>query len=101
MSGLLNEDYQRSADWLRFRSHWLRDNPALDNGYYLCGICGSWVHEDEVTLDHIRPRTAENIFQPDNIQPAHGYCNYQKGSRRWEPVVNKDTYEFLQFLSNI
>ena len=98
---MLNENYQTSSDWIRFRRHWLRANPPLDNGHYICGICGGWVLEEEVTLDHIEPRTASNMFRHDNIQPAHGYCNYKKGSRRLEPVVNKETYEFLQFLSNI
>ena len=101
MTGLRNENYQKSPDWLRFRTHWLDDNPPLDNGYYVCGICGGWVHYTEVTLDHIEPRTADNMFDTDNIQPAHGYCNYRKGSRRLTPVIDKETYEFLQFLSNI
>lgn len=96
-----NEDYKRSADWLRFRSHWLRDNPPMDNGYYLCGICGRWVEHSEVTLDHIEPRTMENMFKASNIQPAHGYCNYRKGSQRLTPAVNKETYEFLEFLSGL
>jgi len=96
-----NEDYRKSADWLRFRKHWLEKNQPCDNGYYLCSICGDWVAYDEVTLDHIQPRTADNIFDPGNIQPAHGICNYKKGSMRLKPVVSKDTYEFLQFLSNI
>lgn len=96
-----NEDYRTSDDWLRFRKHWLHDNPTLDNGYYICGICGHWVAEDEVTLDHIEPRTASNIFDSNNIQPAHGLCNYRKGSRRWKPAVSQDTYEFLYYLSNI
>lgn len=87
--------------WLAFRKQWFNDNPPLDNGYYLCGICGHWVAADEATLDHIEPRRADNIYDPSNIQPAHGLCNYKKGSRRWAPVVNKETYEFLQFLSNI
>lgn len=93
-------EYQSSKDWLRFRSQWLREHPDID-GYYLCGICGRWVAAEEVTLDHIEPRTWENIFDPNNIQPAHGYCNYRKGSQRWKPVVSKQTYEFLEFLSNI
>lgn len=96
-----NEDYLTSADWLRFRKHWLQQNPALDNGYYICGICGRWVAAEEVTLDHIEPRTAENMFDYNNIQPAHGRCNYLKGSRRILPVVNKETYEFLQFLGEL
>lgn len=96
-----NENYYKSSDWLRFRAHWLRDHPALDNGYYLCGICGRWVAEDEVTLDHIEPRTASNMFLDSNIQPAHGYCNYLKGSRRLPSVVSRETYEFLNYLSNM
>lgn len=96
-----NEDYQKSADWLRFRKHWLYDNPPLDNGYYLCGICGYWVAADEVTLDHIEPRTAENIFNPNNIQPAHGLCNYKKGSQRWNPKVTKEVYDFLNLVSGM
>lgn len=95
------EKYKTSEGaWLAFRRLWLSKNPPLDNGYYLCGICGYWVHETEVTLDHIEPRTADNIYDPDNIQPAHGECNYRKGSRRWEPVVTKETYEFLYLVSN-
>ena len=87
--------------WLAFRRRWLSEFPPLDNGYYICGICGHWVAADEVTLDHIEPRTASNIYQVSNIQPAHGKCNYEKGSRRWEPVVNHKTYEFLYYLSEL
>lgn len=96
-----NEDWKTSKDWLRFRRWWLANNPPLDNGYYICGICGHWVAANEVTLDHISPRTADNLFDPSNIQPAHGYCNYKKGSRRITPVVDKDMYDFLNFLSNL
>lgn len=96
-----NENYQKSEDWLRFRKHWLQDNPPLDNGYYICGICSHWVASEEVTLDHIIPRTDDNTFDPSNIQPAHGSCNYNKGSKRWKPKVNKETYEFLNLMSNM
>lgn len=98
-------DYERyktsEGAWLAFRKRWLRDNPPLDNGYYMCGICGDWVRASEVTLDHIEPRKAENIYSASNIQPAHGSCNYHKGSRRIRPKVDKDTYKFLSFLSDI
>ena len=67
----------------------------------ICAICGNWVRASEVTLDHIEPRTAENIYDTNNIQPAHGACNYRKGSRRWKPRVNRETYEFLNFLINM
>ena len=96
-----NEDYQKSADWLRFRKHWIKDNPPLDNGYYLCGICGDWVFAAEVTLDHIQPRDAKNMFDPGNIQPSHGFCNYSKGSKRMVPLVQRETHEFLRKLSDM
>lgn len=96
------EKYKTSEGaWLAFRRWWLAEFPPLDNGYYICGICGRWVRADEVTLDHIEPRTAHNIYLVSNIQPAHGACNYRKGSQRWEPVVSAEVHEFLRYLSNM
>ena len=96
-----NEDYTKSADWLRFRRHYLRDHKPTDEGYYLCGICGHWVNANEVTLDHIEPRTASNMFDPNNIQPAHWTCNDRKGSRRWKTKVSKEEYKFLTMLTQL
>ena len=96
-----NEDYRKSPDWIRFRKHWLHDNPPMDTGYYLCGICGNWVAAEEVTLDHIEPRTSENMFKASNIQPAHGICNYNKGSKHWKPKVSKEQYELLKMLNHL
>lgn len=96
------KDYvDHEAAWLAFRRKWLADNPPMDNGYYLCGICGHWVNHDEVSLDHIEPRTAENTFKASNIQPAHGFCNNSKGSKRWRPKVNQEQYNFLRQLSDM
>lgn len=89
------------AAWLAYRRMWLLQNPPLDNGYYACGICGSWVNADEVSLDHIEPREAHNTFMASNIQPVHGICNYRKGSKRWKPKVNKEQYDFLRMLSDM
>ena len=89
------------AAWLAYRRYWLRDNPPLDNGYYACGICGNWVAGDEVTLDHVEPRTPQNTFEYSNIQPAHGGCNYNKGSKRWKPKVSKEQHEFLRMMSDM
>ena len=96
-----NEDYKKSADWLRFRTHWLKDNPPCDNHCYLCSICGHWVSADDITLDHIEPRNADNMFDYNNIAPAHGYCNYEKGSKRWNPKVGKQVYEYLSILDKL
>lgn len=106
MSGSLNNFnpdiyVDREAAWAAFRNIWLEVNPPLDNGYYLCGIGGEWVKADEVTLDHIEGRDGDLMFKPSNIQPACGYHNYNKGSKRWKPKVSQEQYEFLNFLSNI
>jgi hypothetical protein len=91
----------REAAWSAFRRLWLEANPPLDNGYYMCGIGGEWVRAEEASLDHINGRDGALMFDPDNIQPSCGYHNYRKGSRRLNPVVSKETMEFLRFLSNI
>lgn len=91
----------REAAWEAFKRIWFKENPPLDNGYYMCGVGGEWVHESEVTLDHINGRDGALMFAPDNIQPSCGYHNYNKGSKRWKPKVNKETYEFLNLMSNM
>ena len=72
--------------WLAFRRYWLEDK---------------FVPLSEVTLDHIQPREASNMYDPANIQPAHGGCNYRKGSKRWKPLVSQETRDFLKVLSEM
>lgn len=68
--------------WIEFRKQWLKDNPSKD-GYYICAGCGYPVHEEEVVLDHILPRSfrPDLRFDPSNIQPMHWHCNSEKGSK--------------------
>lgn len=96
-----NSYTNKEAAWLAYRKFWFHKFPPTDNGAYLCGICGHWVLSGEVTLDHIQPRTADNMFKDDNIQPAHGRCNYNKGSKRWKPKVSKEQHDFLRMLSDM
>ena len=67
--------------WKAFRKDWLSRNPEL---VFTCGICGGQVSREEVTLDHIIPRSSGPQFRydPKNIQPAHYLCNTTKGSRK-------------------
>jgi len=87
-------------EWLAFRYQWLKDNPPDHDGYYICGICGKPVWVGDVTLDHILPRSShpELILDVSNIQPAHGKCNSDKGSRKIVPKVSKAEYELLKYL---
>lgn len=66
--------------WIKFRKQWLKDNPPI-NLFYTCGICGRPVHKDDVVLDHIQPRSyrPDLRFEATNIQPAHYWCNKEKG----------------------
>lgn len=70
-------------EWLKARKEWLKTNPPNFQGYYICGICGRWVHESEVELDHIQPRSARPDLRLDfnNLQPAHHMCNNNKSSK--------------------
>ena len=102
MTGL-NKIGDDTREWLKFVKQWKQDNPPLDNGCYSCGICGRWVFAEEVTLDHILNRSShpELRLSVENIQPAHGSCNSWKGSRYLEPVVTKEVYEFLGWMSEL
>lgn len=101
MNGQLNSIGEYTRAWLNYIPKWKAENPPLDNGCYLCGICGYWVLADEVTLDHIQKRTKTNLLDPTNIQPAHSRCNYLKGSRSWTPKVTPEIYEFFRWLSDM
>lgn len=100
---MINKVGDGTKEWLRFVRRWKKDNPPLDNHCYVCGICGRFVLEDEVTLDHIisRSRRPDLVLDEDNVQPAHGYCNMKKGSVYIEPVVSKEVYRFLNWLSRL
>jgi 5-methylcytosine-specific restriction endonuclease McrA len=45
-----------------------------------CALCGERLALEELTYDHIRPRSAGGPTHPKNLQPAHARCNNRKGS---------------------
>lgn len=69
--------------WQSTRKYWIKNNPPDHAGYYTCGICHQSVHIDEVTIDHKIPRShAPHLrYEMSNLQPAHWFCNTQKGSK--------------------
>lgn len=71
--------------WVQTRNQWIKDNPPNHLGCYICGICGGILHVDELTLDHVVPRSNfRNYDKRDdysNLQPAHYFCNTEKGSK--------------------
>jgi len=70
--------------WREFRKEWLRNNPPP----YQCGICGRYVSEEDVVLDHIisRSRRPDLRFDVENIQPSCYTCNTIKGSRSMDEL---------------
>lgn len=88
------------AEWQKVRREWVRSNPPNHQDHYGCGICGKTVHKDEMELDHILPRSGspELFSEHSNLQPSHGYCNYRKSSRRWEPKISPAEYKLRKDL---
>lgn len=70
--------------WLAFRRKYLAEHQPNHQGYYTCYLCLGPVHVDEVTLDHVIPRSAAPHLRYDenNIRPACGSCNSTKGSKK-------------------
>lgn len=69
--------------WLKTRREWLRENPPNFQGYYVCHICGTWVHEKGMELDHVIPRSRkpDGLTDFENLKPSHSLCNSNKGSK--------------------
>lgn len=78
---------KKTKEWLKILKQWKKDHPPNFQGYYTCHICKGWVHESEVTLDHVIPRSNAknytNRHDDSNLQPAHGLCNNEKGSKKY------------------
>jgi len=76
-----NGKYARK--WLRTRKKWINTNPPNHEGYYECYLCHKFITLDEMTLDHIIPRShaPELRFEFSNLAPCCGPCNTKKGSQ--------------------
>ena len=55
---------------------------------WVCGICkgpidqeARWPNTGCATIDHIVPLVLGGDDTPENVQSAHGYCNFSKNSR--------------------
>lgn len=77
---------KKGKAWLSFRRKWFKDNPPNHEGYYECYLCGRWVLQNEVELDHVKSRSRhpELVFDEDNIRPVCHTCNVKKGSKNYE-----------------
>lgn len=73
--------------WAKARKIWIKNNPPSHQGYYECTYCHKWVPADEITIDHIWPRSArpDLRYVQSNLVPACWSCNGNKGSSH--PVI--------------
>lgn len=59
------------------RKLWLM---KLKNRQLYCYLCGELIaHQSDLSADHVIPRAHGGETTPDNLKPAHKYCNSRKG----------------------
>jgi 5-methylcytosine-specific restriction endonuclease McrA len=66
---------------IRVRTKWWKER----TGHLLCGICSKpIVRWEDLVPDHIVPGKMGGCkdHSEENLQPAHHWCNREKGSRR-------------------
>lgn len=76
------KDLRRLA---RIRDEWWAD------GNNICGICGlAILNREDLDSDHIKPGMmgGGKDHSRENLQPAHSWCNLEKGSIRNYKVPN-------------
>ncbi len=80
--------------WIKKRKEYLKNNPPNFQGYYICYLCHKWVPANEITVDHIIPRSRAPYlrYEDSNLAPCCDPCNKKKASR----VVNDQTIDYLQ-----
>jgi 5-methylcytosine-specific restriction endonuclease McrA len=52
---------------------------ARDNS--TCYLCGLWLNDNEIHLDHVIPVSKGGLHDPSNIKVACAYCNLSKGAK--------------------
>lgn len=83
----MKQNGKQATLWLKIRKQWVKDNPPNFQGYYQCYICFRWIPENELTLDHVIPKSnAQNYanrHDPENLKPCCYTCNSEKGSKKY------------------
>lgn len=58
-------------------------------GFLLCGICGLGISSaNDISVDHILPKSKKGSNRVENLQPAHKVCNEKKANIEHEGVLN-------------
>ena len=91
----IKQNGKYAKQWMVTRATWIdRNPPPIEGKYWICYLqihewCPVKLTEKTLTLDHIvsRSRDPSLRFAADNLKPACGYCNNEKGSRSLEEVM--------------
>lgn len=69
--------------WLDTRKEWVKNNPPDYRGYWFCFYCTRPLTYEELTLDHLHPRSThpELRYDHNNLVPSCYPCNIAKGSK--------------------
>jgi hypothetical protein len=68
-----------SNEWQRARRRVLPIVLARDG--YICQICGEPVLLEELSLDHVYPKSRGGAHTKENLRVVHRRCNSRKGAR--------------------
>lgn len=71
------------ALWAKTRKQWVKENPGNHQGYWECYLCDKWVTLDNLTVDHVIPRSnrPDLRYEQSNLKPCCWECNTEKGSK--------------------
>jgi 5-methylcytosine-specific restriction endonuclease McrA len=81
---------KKTKEWLKFRRRWIKNHPPNFQGYYSCYLCGRWIKQNEMELEHMesKSRAPEKSLDEHNLRPSCHNCNSSKGSRSVEEFLN-------------
>lgn len=71
--------------WYKVRQEFIKANPPDSNGMYRCYLCYKLISPDEVTIDHVLPRSSnpELRYDHSNLKYCCYTCNSIKGSKKY------------------
>jgi hypothetical protein len=78
-TGRLIEQRKLTSEWHRARRRMLPI--VLDRDGYICQICGEPVLPEELSLDHVYPKSRGGAHTKENLRVVHKRCNSKKGAR--------------------
>jgi hypothetical protein len=78
-AGRLLKQRKLTSEWHRARRQMLPI--VLDRDGYICQICGEPVLPEELSLDHVYPKSRGGAHTKENLRVVHRCCNSRKGAR--------------------